>query len=130
MNILARVSECMLPDSFSKTYHGHRVQLPERLHSLEHNHNEATTFDGFYCPGEEVGRYCFEVLQYAHSERLAENLLRFFVVPTRADNLDGVNKYEPFRNGGRNSVPLATVDCTTDIIREWDLLEHIRFGSH
>ncbi len=63
-----------------RTDHSHAVQLLQRRHCLQNENNKPSSFYGFYRAREQIWRDSLEVLKHAHSIRVTENLVGFFVV--------------------------------------------------
>jgi hypothetical protein len=60
--------------------HGERVELLERRHRLEQQHDDAAALDRLDGAREQVGRQRLKVLQHAHAVGLAHDGVRLFVV--------------------------------------------------
>lgn len=64
----------------SQTNHGHGVELLERRHGLEQQHDDAATLNGFDGSSQQVGRQGFKILQNAHAKGVTQHGMRLFVV--------------------------------------------------
>lgn len=63
-----------------RAHHRHAVQSAQTFHALQEADNNSSTFNGFDCPGEQIRRDSFEILEDEHVERLTQNLVRVLVV--------------------------------------------------
>lgn len=71
-------------ESLRQTHHGHSVKIPQTLHPLQQAHDDSSSLDRLDRPRQQIRSDGLEILQDEHVERLTENLVRVFVVPTDA----------------------------------------------